>query len=347
MKKLILGVLLCCYGGLLIADTVQLKKDHPEVYHVKKGDTLWDISSTFLEDPWRWPDIWHLNPQVDNPHLIFPGDKLALIQVEEEKKLTVVERGPIKISPVGETRLMPRVRTRDIETAIPAIPLEKINAFLSRARIVDLDDLDQAPYVLAGENRRIVTGAGDKLYARGDFDMDDNAVFGIYRAGRTFIDPVTQELLGVQAEDIGGARLVAVNSDVGTLQINRSAQEIRINDRLLPTQVQTLTSVFYPQAPAEQVEGQIIGIEGSLSRAGKMDVVMINLGEREGLRVGHVLSISQTGEVVRDRVRNQLVQLPDVRAGLLIVFRTFEKMSLGLVLSTDTPLTAGDKVFTP
>lgn len=151
----------------------------------------------------------------------------------------------------------------------------------------------------------------------------------------------------MQAEDIGAARLVSVNSDVGTLQINRSAQEIRINDRLLPTEAQTLTSVFYPKAPADNVQGQIIGIEGALSRAGKMDVVMINLGEREGMEVGHVLEISQTGEVVRDRVRDQLVQLPDVRAGLMIVFRTFEKMSLGLVLSTDTPLTAGDKVYTP
>lgn len=346
MKKLFLVMLLAVSCGLAVADTVQLKEGHPETYTVKKGDTLWDISSLYLEDPWLWPEIWHINPQVENPHLIYPGDELKLVYIDEQPKVTVAERGPIKISADENVKLAPKVRTRPVESAIPAIPLEKISAFLSKNRVVDVDALDDAPYVLSGEDKRIIAGAGDTIYARGDFN-DDHKTMGIYRPGTAYIDPETDEVLGFEAESVGSVRVVKLDKDIATLSVNRSSQEIRINDRLLPSEEKKVVSMFYPKAPDQDVSGLVVSVEGSVNNAASMSVVAVNLGERDGIQVGDILEIYQTGEVVKDSVRNQLVQLPDVRAGLLIVFRPFEKMSLGLILQTDKPVSRGDKVSSP
>ena len=147
MRKLLLGILLGCYGAVVAADVVQLKSDHPDTYVVKKGDTWCDISSLFLQDPWLWPDIWHINPQIENPHLIYPGDQLALVQIGDQTKVTVTERGPVKLHNTGgPVKLLPEVRTSDLDAAIPAIPLEKINAFLSKSRLLDSEkQLKRAP----------------------------------------------------------------------------------------------------------------------------------------------------------------------------------------------------------
>ena len=79
MKKIILAAaatLLATFG--LQAQDARLKPDHPDTYTVQKGDTLWDISGHFLSQPWYWPEIWQVNPQVENPHLIYPGDRIRI-----------------------------------------------------------------------------------------------------------------------------------------------------------------------------------------------------------------------------------------------------------------------------
>lgn len=365
MKKLLLGLLMGCLTCVVFADKVALKDGHPESYYVKEGDTLWDISNVFLSDPWLWPEIWHVNPQISNPHLIYPGDKLALVEVEESvggnqnaaagnnaksgkrtvRKLTITERAPVKLRP-GDGKITPKVRIEAVSAAIPAIPLEKINAFLTKSRVVELDILDDAPYVIAGDSRRILSGAGDKMYARGEF-KEDEKIYGIYRAGETYIDPETKETLGLQALDIGSGRIVSQQEDVATLVLNRTNEEVRINDRLLPNEERKVTATFHPKAPKDNIKGRIISVENGVANVGAMDIVAINRGERDGLLEGDVLAISQAGEVVNDYVKKEQVQLPDVRAGILIVFRTFEKMAYGLVVSAERPLKVGDKVHSP
>lgn len=339
MKKLLLSIVLVCVSLTAFADNIQLKNDRPEVYEVKKGDTLWDISSMYLEDPWLWPDIWHINPQVANPHLIYPGDILRLIWIDDQPKVTVQKRGKVK--------LLPEMRTQAVDGAIPAIPLEKISAFLSRTRILnDIEELEQAPYILAGEDRRIIAGAGDRLYARGDFDESQN-IYGVYRLGATYQDPETKEILGVEARDIATVRVLDTDTDVATLIVNRSVEELRIGDRLLVSENKSVTSSFMPKSPSDSIKGLIVGVESAVRNAGNMSVVMINQGERENLQIGDVLAISKKGELVRDNIKKETVQLPDERVGLLMVFRTFDKMSLGLVLKTKKALSVGDKVANP
>jgi nucleoid-associated protein YgaU len=350
MKRFLHGVFLGLLAWSSFAADVALKDNHPTEYVVKKGDTLWDISSTFLSEPWYWPEIWHMNPAVENPHLIFPGDVLSLVYVDGKPRI-VAQRGDasrtVVMSPGADgDRMKPRVRTSPIDNAIPAIPLDKINAFLSRSRIIEDDSLSTAPYVIAGSTGRILSGAGDRLYARGKFDENEK-IYGIYREGRIYVDPETKETLGMEATDIGGGKAVSFAGDVATIQMNSSREEVRIKDRLLPYGERKVTATFMPSAPQGTVDGLIVGVEGGVTQVGTMDVVTLNKGEREGLEVGNVLAIYKAGEVVRDQVTNDLIQLPDVRAGLLMVFRSFNKMSYAIVLNANQPLEVLDKVRNP
>lgn len=334
-----------------------LKDDHPEFHIVEKGDTLWDISNRFLKNPWKWPEIWHVNPQIENPHLIYPGDTVKLIYLEGEPKLTV-KRGmagrTFKMTPgtgttsgkAGDIKLEPSVHVMPLEDPIPAIPLDLIDPFLTSSRIVGMGQLEAAPYVVQGTQRHVITGAGSDLYARGQF-TEGNTIYGIFRKGKVYTDPRTNEVLGVQATDIGTGRLKSLTGDIGRLGVVRTTQEVRLKDRLLINEERRVESIFYPTSPDNQIDGEILDVERGVTQIGAMNVVVINKGEREDLEAGNVLAIFQKGEKVRDPVTLLPVQLPEERAGLLMVFATFEKLSYGLVLFADRPLRVGDYVRNP
>ncbi|MBC7192683.1 LysM peptidoglycan-binding domain-containing protein [Marinobacter sp.] len=326
---------------LLVTFTAQaapeFRSDHPERYTVVKGDTLWDISGRFLNNPWYWPEIWHVNPQVKNPHLIYPGDVLALVYIDGEARVT-------KVTSRGVEKLSPQVRSEPLNTPIPAIPLDAISSFLSEARIVDPKTLEQAPYVLEGEDGRIITGAGDRVYVRGEKPADK---VGIYRRGKVFNDPETGEFLGLEARSIARGNVTAENGDVLTVSITRSSEEVRIGDRLLVQEDRRINTQFQPSAPARQVEGQMISVEDGVNQIGQYDVVAINRGTREGLEAGNVLAVFQAGNLVRDPITDETIELPSERAGLLMVFRAYEKVSYGLVLQASRVLSIGDKVRNP
>lgn len=344
MKKILLALAAASFISLFSwADDSVLRTGHPDEYTVKKGDTLWDISATFLNSPWLWPEIWHVNPQIENPHLIFPGDLIKLIYLDGQPRLTV-ER-TLKMMP-GTTKLSPSIRVQKTDEAITAIPLDKIDAFLSRSRIVEPGVLEAAPYMLAGQQQHLIVGAGDQAYARGSFDSAYSN-YGIYRKGQVFKDPVTKELLGVYAQGIGTVAVENVEGEIAKLEVVRTYEEVRPGDQLLPSEDRSVDSLFYPSAPVDDINAQIIAVEGGVTQIGKFNVVIINRGEREGLQIGNVLAIYKTGEVVRDRVKGGTVALPDERAGLLMIFRTFEKLSFGLVLEADRALAVNDKVRNP
>lgn len=344
MKKIMIGLMAAALFSVAAwAEDARLKAGHPDEYTVKKGDTLWDISNTFLSAPWKWPEIWHANPQIDNPHLIFPGDLIRLVYIDGQPRL-ISERA-VKLSG-GDAKLSPSVRVQDASEAITSIPLDRINSFLSHSKVVDIKELALAPYLLAGPQKRIVVGAGDTAYARGKF-VESLTNFGVYRKGQTYVDPITKEQLGIEALGVGSVVLKALDGDIGTVSVTRASEEIRIGDRLLPGEERAMESVFYPSAPENDIKAVIIAVESGVSMVGKFNVVTINKGEREGLKAGNILAIFKKGEVVVDRVTNRKVALPDERAGLMMVFRTFDKLSYALVLEADRQLAVNDKALNP
>lgn len=338
--KMVSGLLLAAallWGAA--AGAAELNEDAPETYIVKKGDTLWDISGMFLQKPWLWPELWDVNPQIDNPHLIYPGDELYLVWVDGQPRLRV-RRGDMKLSP--------SMRVSPLDLAIPAIPLDEIGAFLKHHRILDAGDLNDSAYVVAGSRGRLISAPGDRVYGRGLFPAGERA-YGIFRPGEAYRDPITDELLGYQARDIGGARLLSKNSDeVTELEVTRVTEEVRITDRLLPNEERVLDATFYPRAPEATIEdGYIIAVDGGVTQVGTTNIVVLNRGKREGLEIGHVLAIYRTGELVFDQVARNNVRLPDDRAGLAMIFEVFDRASYAIVLKANQPLKVGDKVKNP
>ena len=339
MKKIWFGILVfltLAYGPLASAQ-VDLRSDYPSSYTVKQGDTLWDISAMYLQSPWLWPEIWQVNPQVENPHLIYPGDILTLVYVDGRPRL-VVNRGTMKLSP--------HMRTSPLGAAISAIPADVISSFLSRSRVLEREDFKIAPYVVAGSDHRLVSGAGDRIYGRGEFDPTIR-FYGIYRQGQLFKDPVTKEKLGVQAIEIGTGKITAENDEVATVALNYTNEEVRVGDRFFELENEEVPSTFYPKPPETDIEGFIIAVEAGVANIGRYDVVTINRGEREGLQIGDVLGINRAGEKVRDPVKRGSVKLPSERAGLMMVFKVFEKVSYGLILEAERPLSVMDEISNP
>jgi hypothetical protein len=356
MRKIIAALLGGCLAmGLSGADELTLNDNVPDQYVVVKGDTLWDISEMFLADPWKWQDIWYLNPQVENPHLIYPGDVIGLVMIDGERRLTTIVRSDsantLKINTGqadenGVVKLRPTARITPIFGAIPAIPREHVEGFLSGNRILASAELKSAPYIISGMEGRLLLAAGDQVYARGEFNVDLPA-YQIYRMGKVYRDPYTKERLGYEAIELGTARLDNLQGEIATFELERSSQQVAIEDRILPSDEAQLETVFYPSEPPQGVDGVIVDSGRGASFIGQYDVVLLNVGEREGVAAGMIFRINRRGDRVRDPINKDRIQLPEKEAGLLMVFRTFEKMSYGLVLDAKLPMRVGDPIVNP
>ncbi|WP_320821830.1 LysM peptidoglycan-binding domain-containing protein [Reinekea sp.] len=338
-----------------MADELTIRDNVPNQYVVVKGDTLWGIAEMFLADPWKWVDIWYSNPQVENPHLIFPGDVIGLVSIDGELRLTTIVRGEasntLKINTDqadenGVVKLRPMARITPIFGAIPAIPREHVEGFLSGNRVLASEELKSAPYVISGMEGRLLLGAGDSIYARGEFDANLPA-YQIYRMGKRYQDPVTKELLGYEAIELGTARLSDLQGDIATFTLERTTQQVAVRDRILPSDEAMLQTFFYPSEPPAGIDGVIIDSGRGVTFIGQYDVVLINVGDREAITPGMIFRVNRRGDRVRDPVNNERLQLPEENSGLLMVFRTFDKMSYALVLDSTLPMRVGDPIVNP
>jgi hypothetical protein len=330
------------------ASSPVLNPRHPETYVVQPGDTLWGIASMFLRDPWYWPEIWQINQQVENPHLIFPGDVLSLAYLGDGRPVIQLERGPQQFSGGGGVeRLSPRVRSQPLEEAIATIPYDAIAAFLTRPSVLDRRSLDDLPYIVA-HREGLIGSAGRDVYARGLDDADLGTVFNVVERGSELVDPDTKDVLGYQGIYVGQGR-VDRNGDPATLRMIDSAQEAVVGNYLVPEEDAAPVN-FFPRAPESEVEGSIISVLSGVSLIGQYAVVVINRGSDAGLEPGHVLRAYKTGQTIRDTQRGafgQKVRLPDEPAGTMMVFRTADRLSYALVMDATTPLALLDKVRSP
>jgi len=317
-----------------------LNSDVPVTYTVQSGDTLWDIATVYLRDPWRWEELWAGNPQIDNPHLIFPGDTLTLVWQDGQPRLVKASQGDIKLSP--------QMRPSPLDLAIPAIPREQIDPFIRNHQVVAANVLEQSGYVVSGDAGRLISGVGDLIYSKGSWQ--DERDYRLVRRVEKLTDPESGEGLGIFVVDVGEARLRDPDAAEGlaAMTVTEMREEIRIGDRLLPVEEASVRASIQPQPPQTSVDGAtMIAVAGGVTQIGVLDIVVVNRGARESLRVGDVLVIDQTGQAVNDPMTGKAVQLPDIRAGVLMVFAVYERASFGLVLEASRPLSVGDKLRNP
>lgn len=319
----------------------------PKSYTVQKGDTLWDIANVFLRDPWYWPEIWYVNPQVENPHLIYPGDVLALAYGADGSAQVRLERG-------GATRLSPRLRSQPLDGAITAIPYEIIAAFMSRPQVLEKDQFEGAPHIVSSRDQHLVMATGNTIYASGDVEGDVNTRYSVIRIGEPLVDPDDNDVVGYEGQYAATARVTRTGKPT-TLEITESSREAMEGDRLFPGDVDVPLD-FIPHAPAQPIEGQIISIVDGISGVGQYQVVVINRGRNHGLEPGHILLVEETGPVVKDRQSGggrisplfaKKVRLPNELAGTFMVFKTFDRVSYGLIMEAQVAMRVHDRVVSP
>ncbi len=331
----------------------------PKSYVVRKGDTLWGIASMFLKDPWLWPEVWIINPHIPNPHLIYPGDTLALAYgAGGSPQVTVAEAGAARLESV---KLDPRLRSTALDAAIPTIPYSAIQGFLSHPRLLTREQIRTAPYVLAFRDSHQVGGSGIEVYVQ-NLNAEQNARYAVMRVGDELRDPDDNALLGYEGVYTATALVERPGSPAKAL-LTEPALETVAGDRLVTASEEAPPINFTLRAPAGEVRGRIISIINGTDLVGQFEVVAINRGKNHGLEPGSVLAIDSAGETVRDLYRggrdinsmgsgidtafSPRVKLPDERSGTLLVFKVYDRMSYGLVVGASDTIHRYDVVRNP
>lgn len=341
---LLLGIATLFSSAAQAQSGVRLADNAPDSYTVAAGDTLWGISGRFLQQPWRWPEVWRLNrDQIRNPHLIYPGQVILLDR--SGPWLSIGRR----IDGSGAVRLQPQVYSEALDIAVPSIPLQIIEPFLSRPLVVDGPRLEGSATIVATETSRVLTGSGDTVFAK---DVGDSAdVWHIYRPARPLEDPLTRETIAWEAAYLGTARVTERGTERGTpatLEIVSAVEEIGVGDLMLPSERPAVFS-YVPHAPAQALEGRIISIHRGVSETGRLNVVALNLGERDGIERGHVLALfrNRGSAEFNGEDGKESFQLPEKRYGTAFVFRVFERVAYALVMDADGHVTLADAVRRP
>ena len=402
LNKILISFVILLLFSTTYAVEIELNPEHPEKYTVIKGDTLWDISSRFLTKPWLWQEIWQKNPQIKNPHLIYPGDTISL-SYEDGRPILNLERAGQLVSG-RNVKLSPTIRSSENIEAIPAIPLDAIQQFLKWPLILDDDQMDGWPYVVSSYEGHLIASINNKIYIRGISEDTDMKQYSIYRKGPAYINVKKDkkdedEILGYEAIYVGQASIER-KGDPASAIITSVKREVMIGDRLIPNSEQDFTPEFIPSSVSNNIEGNILSVLDGVSQIGQYQIVVLNLGENSGLEPGNVLGIFKSNltvkdsigpnrrktqeeidndkivfehadkhwvdrefgklfNAIRDGIRNfdennpniankktksEIVNLPDENVGVLMVFRTFEKISYALVMEISGPVHVKDVV---
>jgi len=344
LSIIVAGVLAVTAAPMAMAqsDPPRLAENAPDRYVVVPGDTLWGIAARFLKDPYRWPDVWEPNKdRVKNPHWIYPGDVLVLDRTGRSPRIRL-----------ATVKVEPRTRVDELGNVIASIPPGVIEPFLSKPLVVEEGGLASAPKIVATQEGRVYLGRGDLAYVTGDVDEKVRA-WQIYRPGQALIDPDTKENLGYEAVYLGVATVERRTSPI-TMRVTESKLEIGTGDRLVAAGPPDLVD-YLPRSPEKDIKGRVMSVYNAtqVSEAGSQQIITISRGARDGLERGHVLALYSFGPVVADRTNildrtaRATVKLPDERNGLVFIFRVFDRVSYGLVMSAVQPVKLGDVAQKP
>lgn len=370
-----IATLLFCLSTTVSADILAIKPDAPKSYTVKQGDTLWDISALYLQQPWLWPQLWKLNPQVENPHLIYPGDVLSLSYDKDGRPVLSVNGSALKVSPAdsaaepgqGIRKLSPQARKslKNVK-AVTTIPLMMIRPFLTYEQSLSAERIESLPYVLGADDHVQNASQGHILYVRGQLQQD--AAYGVYRKGKAYVDPATEEVLGYETILVATARAFRPGGTEGTepasVTVLDVKQEIRQGDRLLPAaDGQTLPAFFVMRKPEQSMSGTIIDTTSDLREFSSWDIVVLNKGQQDGVKAGYMFSIFRQSPTVVDSsngpvymsdaskyqkimggIDGQRIDMPKEQIGELMVFKVAERTSFAIVTGTKKPIRVGDSI---
>src|SRR6185437_8627149 len=285
-----------------------LKPTAPKNYVVKRGDTLWGIANMFLKTPWVWPEIWYVNPQVRNPHRIYPGDTLRLALAGDGRTQLQLVRGPAgqaatarAVSATGAdlaaARLEPLLRSSPLDAPIDTIPYSLIAAFMSHPSVLTREQIQASAYIVALAQSHDVAGTGHELYVR-KADAPAGSRFSVMHIDEPLRDPDSGRELGYVAIYTGSAQITRPGT-IAEAVLTNSARETLQGDLLIPEEHEPTTD-FVPHSAQRPVDGHVIDVIDNVLLAGQYQVVALNRGSSDGLDRGTVLTVDDQPEVVTD-----------------------------------------------
>jgi hypothetical protein len=340
ISALILAVTAVCASA---AEPLKLVDNPPDRHVVVRGDTLWGISGKFLREPWRWPEIWNMNrEEIRNPHLIYPGQVVYLDRSGKSPRLRLGK--PVQ---AGTDKLSPQVYSESSQQAIPSIPPNIIEPFLSQPLVVEDGQLDSVPRIVAGPEYRGMMGNGDQAFATAIADASV-VRWNIFRPGKALVDPDTGNTIGYEAFFLGNANLVQPG-EPAVLQITVAKEEIMRGDRLIPAPPPNIIS-YVPHRAEIDIAARVMTIYGGLTEGGRASIVSLNRGRNDGVEVGHVLALYRNRiaqAIDQDTLQRVDTPIPEERYALVFVFRVFNGVSYALVLESSKPVTVGDSARNP
>ena len=334
--------------------SVPLAPNAPDTYVVKRGDTLWDISAVFLRDPWFWPEIWYVNPAIENPHLIYPGDVLQLVYIDGKPR--------VMVGRAGDVRLSPQVRSQPLTDAVRAIPYNLLMNFVGRPSFLTREEAKDAPYVIGIRDLHIVGSTENEVYGLGLDQPPVGSRYSIIAVGEELHDPDDGDLLGYIGHFAGTGQVIDnTGSDrhsFAHMRVVETGREILQGNKLFPAEA-SVGADFVPSAPSNaDIHGEVIAVVDGVHAAGRYQVLAINRGTRDGLAPGNVLGVFARGEIVRNRFdtsrtwRNmstsyEKVRLPTERSGTVLLFSVHDRMSYGLIVESTVNMRVGDYIQHP
>lgn len=325
-----------------------LKEGAPSTYVVKKGDTLWDISALFLDSPWLWPRLWQVNPSIENPHLIYPGDKLTLTWQNGQPLLSLK---PMK-------KISPHVR-KSSKDAISTLDDGLVLPYLKSDQLLTEEDQRNALRVLGTSEGRKFLSNNERIYIDGQVSYPDWAIYRLVEKYERSGDDVDASAYSLRL--VARTQLKESNDKTSALQVINQQQEIQQNDIALPIMGEdlTLSTVFQPTpAPA----GLVANIKGSMDSHQfmvKNQVVIIDRGADDGLKQGSSFNLAKAGAEIYGskgsyRYKKEVgvngfsaAELPPVSIGQMVVIRPYAKFSLALITQSLEPIRSDSLAVSP
>jgi hypothetical protein len=327
----------------------------PDSHTVVRGDTLWDISGKFLQNPWCWPQVWGLNKeQIKNPHWIYPGQIVYFDRAAGRLRLgtstdTKTDNGNV-VDSSGTVRLSPRLRIQGLgQTAIPAIASKDIEQFLSQPLVIEQeDDLKNTPRIVAADEGHVNLGKTEKAYVMGD--LNGGTSFQVFHPGKPLTDPETNKVIAYEAVYLGTVKVLREAkepNEAHVVTVVSSKEEMGVGDRLLPVPPIPILN-YVPHPPEVQTDARIVSIYGGVTQAGQHQIVSINRGKNQGIDIGAVLDLTHFSKTIVDRTDTKnLITLPGQKYGTLFIFRVFNNISYGLIMEVSDVVEVGDLARSP
>ncbi len=360
LKKIIFSLSLISCPLSALADQIKLNDDAPEIHVVEKGDTLWDISALFLKQPWLWPKLWRLNPEINNPHLIYPGDILKLVYDENGQPMLVVQASK------PNYKWSPKIRKEQKkDSAISLLPLEVIAPFMRYDHLFTEDELDELPHIIGSDEGYRMTTKDFKVYVNANLEVAQS--YAIYDKGEEIFDPETDDSLGFYVNLVGTGQVLKagdMDNDVpSTLHVGSIKREIHAGDYVVPVnEGQLLPSIFSMKAAKESLRGAIVKATSDGREFAKTEVVMINRGIEHDVSIGDVMAIKRNSPAVVDtfsgpayvaetsawnKITGSDYNMPEEKLGELMVFKVYQQASMAIILNTQKPARLSDLVTAP